>query len=274
MKVGIVGKGGTGKTTLSGLLCRAFAESGRRVVAVDTDSNPNLALSLGLSEEVANTAPVVPRALVVGSGSGQMTPEQVLADYGLATPYGVTLVHAMRVDQAGAGCTCSSHTTVRSLLGAALEDLTDVTLVDMEAGLEHLSRSGGTLAFADVLLMVMEPTVKSVLTASRTVPLARELGIPRVYGVGNKAQEGDEAFFAAAAERYGVPLAGVVPFDGALGAADRRGEAVPDSGSEAVRAAVAAIVKLLDSVEEEKAALLAERARVDQRIAELSDAAR
>jgi len=269
MKVGIVGKGGTGKTTLSGLICRAYAARGLRVLAVDTDSNPNLAMSLGLSEEIASATPVVPRALIVGGGSGQMSPKQVVADYGLPTPFGVTLLHAMRVDQAGAGCTCSSHSTVRSLLGAALEDEADITLVDMEAGLEHLSRSGGTLAYADVLLMVMEPTVKSILTAARTVPLAQELGIPRVYGVGNKARPGDADFYATVAAERGVPLAGVVPFHPSLGEADRRGEAVPEGAAPEVQAAVDGILELLDSPDEERDALLAERARIDKRIAEL-----
>ena len=54
---------------------------------------------------------------------------------------------------------------MRSILAAAIEEEADVTLVDMEAGLEHLSRSGGTLAYADVLLVVMEPSRKSILTA-------------------------------------------------------------------------------------------------------------
>ena len=85
---------------------------------------------------------------------------------------------------------------MRSILGAAIETEADVTLVDMEAGLEHLSRSGGTLAYADVLLVVMEPSRKSILTAGRTIILANELGLQRVYGVGNKARPGDEEFFA------------------------------------------------------------------------------
>ena len=84
---------------------------------------------------------------------------------------------------------------MRSLLGAAIEEEADVTLVDMEAGLEHLSRSGGTLAYADVLLMIMEPSRKSILTAGRTIALAHELGIPLVYGVGNKAHLPEDAEF-------------------------------------------------------------------------------
>ncbi len=271
MKLGIVGKGGVGKTTLSSLICQAYVAQGKRVLAVDTDSNPNLAMSLGLDEETADTAPVVPRALVVGGGDGAMSPQRLIADYGLKTPFGVTLLHAMRVDQAGAGCTCTSHVTVRSLLGAAIEEEADVTLVDMEAGLEHLSRSGGTLAYADVALMIMEPTVKSVVTAARTVPLARELGIPRVYGVGNKARlPGDAEFYVRAAAEHGVPLAGIVPFDLAVGEADRRGGPLAPGKGDAVRQAVDQILAFIDSPDEERVALLRERQRIEARIAELT----
>ena len=66
MKIGVVGKGGVGKTTVSALLARAFAERGLRVVAVDTDSNPNLGLSLGLSAAATEAVPVLPRSIVVG----------------------------------------------------------------------------------------------------------------------------------------------------------------------------------------------------------------
>jgi len=136
---------------------------------------------------------------------------------------------------------------VRSLLGAAIEDEADVTLVDMEAGLEHLSRSGGTLAYADVLLMIMEPSRKSILTAARTIALARELGIPRVYGVGNKARLPDDAeFFEEVAAEYGVPLAGIVPHDADVVEADRRGHVLLDGKGEPVKEAVRQVIAFVD----------------------------
>lgn len=270
MKLGVVGKGGTGKTTLSTLVALAYVGRGKRVVAVDTDSNPNLALSLGLEEAVADQAPLVPRSLVVGSGDGAMTPHQLLADYGLPTPAGVTLLHAMRVNQPGAGCSCAAHASVRTLLGAAIEDEADLALIDMEAGLEHLSRSGGTLAHADVLLIVMEPSRKSVLTAARTMALAEELGIPRLAGVGNKSSSPeDDAFFAEVCAEYGVPLAGIVPYDAEVASADRLGTRVhPPSG--AVRKAVEVLVNFVESPDAQRAALLAEKERIDRRLAELT----
>ncbi len=135
---------------------------------------------------------------------------------------------------------------MRSILGAAIDEQADVTLVDMEAGLEHLSRSGGTLAYADVLLVIMEPSRKSILTAGRTIVLADELGIPRVYGVGNKAEEGDAEFFAEVCAEYNVPLAGIVPANGDVVEADRRGELLALGEGQPVRDAVVSIVDFVD----------------------------
>lgn len=271
MKLGVVGKGGTGKTTVSTLIGLAYVARGKRVLAVDTDSNPNLALSLGLDVTVADSAPLVPRSLVMGQGGNGMTPARLLTDYGLTTPAGVTLLHAMRVDQAGAGCTCASHASVRSILAAAIEDEADLALVDMEAGLEHLSRSGGTLAHADVLLMIMEPTRKSVMTAARTMALAEELGIPRIAGVGNKARlPEDGEFFAGVCGEYCVPLAGIVTYEPAVVAADRAGTRVELPASGPLREAIEAIVDFVESPEAQRAALEAEKERIERRLAELA----
>jgi CO dehydrogenase maturation factor len=135
---------------------------------------------------------------------------------------------------------------VRSILGAAIDQEADVTLVDMEAGLEHLSRSGGTLAYADVLLVVMEPSRKSILTAGRTIVLAEELGLRRVYGVGNKARPEDDEFFRTVAAEYNVPLAGIVPEDDDVAEADRSGTILAEGRGERVREAVRRIVDFVD----------------------------
>ncbi|MBA3606321.1 MAG: AAA family ATPase [Acidimicrobiia bacterium] len=248
MKLGIVGKGGVGKTTISALIAEAFAARGKRVVAIDTDSNPNLGVSLGLGAADAEAVPVIPRSTVAGPGAG-LDGAELLATYGRATPAGVTLLSAMRVDQAGAGCTCGSHAAVRGMLRDVLDDEADVTIVDMEAGLEHLSRSGGTLAYADVLLMVMEPSRKSVLTAARTAALADELGIPSCLGVGNKARlPEDAAFFADACAENGVEVTAVIPLDAAIPAADRAGRGVVGLGNGAARAAVVQLVDRLEAM--------------------------
>src|SRR5256885_15195974 len=79
VKVGIVGKGGVGKTTGAALLAEAYGDMGRRVLAKDTDSNPNLGISLGLSVEEAEAVPVIPRSLVIGSAGGG-TPDGTISE--------------------------------------------------------------------------------------------------------------------------------------------------------------------------------------------------
>lgn len=245
LKLGVVGKGGVGKTTVSGLLAKAYADRGRTVVAIDTDSNPNLGLSLGLSLEQTEAVPVLPRAAIVGAGGGAAAAD-LLAEYGRPTPAGPTLLSAIKVAEAGAGCTCSGHATVRSLLADALDDV-DVALVDMEAGLEHLSRSGGTLAHADVLLVVCEPTRKSVLTASRTAALASELGIPEVLALGNKARTPEDvAFFRDALGAESIEIAGILPYDGKVASADRLGEVGLMPVAPDVQAALDEVLDALD----------------------------
>ncbi len=136
---------------------------------------------------------------------------------------------------------------MRSILGAAIEEEADVTLVDMEAGLEHLSRSGGTLAYADVLLVIMEPSRKSILTAGRTIVLAAELGIPRVYGVGNKANlPEDQEFFETVSAEYNVPLAGIIPEDPDVVEADRSGVPLPPGRGQPVRRAIEKIIAFVE----------------------------
>ena len=222
MKIGVVGKGGVGKTTVSALLARSLADRGRRVLAVDTDSNPNLGLSLGLDPVQTEALPTVPRSIIVGS-RGDLTVAELMADYAADTPSGVAVMSALRVTEAAAGCTCGGHATVRSLLGEALETETDDTIVDMEAGIEHLSRSGGTLAHADVLVLVMEASVKAVITARRTIALARELGIGAWIGVGNKITYDQQDLLARLCADHDVPLDVVIPASGEVIEADRMG---------------------------------------------------
>lgn len=108
-----------------------------------------------------------------------------------------------------------------------------VVVADREAGLEHLSWAGGTLRHADLLLVVAVPEVKSLLTASRTIALARQLGIPRVCLVGNRARDGDEPVLQAFARKHEAELLAVVPVDEAIIQADRDGACVLDTAPSA-----------------------------------------
>lgn len=113
MKIAVAGKGGSGKTTIAGTLARLLAQSGRRVLAIDADPNPNLAVSLGLTPEALAALTPVPHSFVHHSEDEHgkysvgmaVTPERIVADYGTQAPDGITLLLIGRVefDQAGAG---------------------------------------------------------------------------------------------------------------------------------------------------------------------------
>jgi len=123
-----------------------------------------------------------------------------------------------------------------------------VVVADMEAGLEHLSWAGGTLRYVDLLLVVVQPTAKVMMTADRTHKLAIELGIPHIAFVGNRAlHHADvERMEAFAAERS-CELLIAIPEDAAVPAADRASSCVLDTAPDSE--AVKAIGRLADRLE-------------------------
>ncbi|HEX3541032.1 MAG TPA: hypothetical protein VHT75_11395 [Acidimicrobiales bacterium] len=123
-----------------------------------------------------------------------------------------------------------------------------VVVADMEAGLEHLSWAGGTLRCVDLLLVVVEAQVKVLLTAERTIALARELGIATIALVGNRVRPGDRPLLEGFAAAQGCELLTVIPEDDAIMAADQLGvcplDLAPDS---AAVGAITALARILES---------------------------
>lgn len=99
MKIGVSGKGGTGKTTLAAILARTYARQGRRVLTIDADSNPNLSTSLGLDAAVAAGV----RSMPSRAFDHDATVQQLLAEHAVAGPDGVRMVLAARIERAGSG---------------------------------------------------------------------------------------------------------------------------------------------------------------------------
>jgi CO dehydrogenase maturation factor len=117
----------------------------------------------------------------------------------------------------------------------------EVTIVDMEASIEHLTR--GTVRNVDLLLVVTEPYFRSLETAGRIAPLARELGIPRVAAIANKLRTPrDEEAVRAYCAAHDLDVIAAVPFDEAVTEADAQGRALLDHAPEA--AAVRAVAGL------------------------------
>jgi CO dehydrogenase maturation factor len=103
----------------------------------------------------------------------------------------------------------------------------DVTILDTEASIEHMTR--GTVRTSDAVLLVTEPYFRSLETTGRLAPLARELGIPHVWAVGNKVRTvGDEAAIREYCGRHDVEVLAVVPFDAHVTEADNAGLSLLD----------------------------------------------
>ncbi len=107
MKLAIAGKGGVGKTSISGTLARLLARDGHRVLAVDNDMNPNLSLTLGIPAEQMTELPTFPPDVVRKTEDDgyelAMTLEEICAAYSLPAPDGITLLVAAQPKQASTG---------------------------------------------------------------------------------------------------------------------------------------------------------------------------
>ena len=106
MKIAIAGKGGSGKTSISGTMARTLARGGRSVLAIDGDSNPNLALTLGLPAEAMTEMPTLTRDMLKRTESGSeltQTLDEICATHSITTPDGVTLLVMANPQHAGTG---------------------------------------------------------------------------------------------------------------------------------------------------------------------------
>lgn len=247
MKIAISGKGGVGKTTLTALLAHVFAQAERPVIAIDADPAANLAWALGVPPELqAQLEPIAGMADLIEERTGarpgvpgaffRLNPRvDDLPERFSVVHRGVRLLQLGRVKHGGQGCFCAEHALLRALVSHLLLRRQEVVIMDMEAGVEHLGR--GTAQGVDAFLVVVEPGRRSLATAGTIVRLAADLGIQRVYLVGNKVRgEEDQALIAAEAPP-GAPVIGYLPTDPAVIEADIGGVAVFDAAPRLVEEA-------------------------------------
>lgn len=237
MKIAISGKGGVGKTTLAALLAQAYADAGRTVLAVDADPSPCLAGALGFPGELRQQLhPIAEMDELIyertgakpGTTGGFFTlnprvddiPERFSVSH-----RDVRLLEMGSVDLGGSGCICPESAMLKTLFTHLLFRKDDVLILDMYAGVEHLGRA--TVDFVDAMLVMVEPTRRSLGTAAQIKSLANDIGLNRLWLVGNKVRNEEEAAFLQA-ETPGIPVLGTLPADLAVQEADRLGIAVYD----------------------------------------------
>ena len=237
MKIAITGKGGVGKTTLTALLAQVYADAGRQVLAVDADPSPCLAGGLGFPDELrAKLHPVSEMDELIyertgarpGTVGGFFTINPRVDDIPerfSVIHRNVRLLEMGAVDLGGSGCICPESAMLKTLFTHLMFRKDEILLLDMYAGVEHLGRA--TVDFVDAMLVVVEPTRRSLGTAAQIKKLANDIGLNRLWLVGNKVRNTDEAEFLEK-ETPGLPVLGLLPADLGVQEADRLGIAVYD----------------------------------------------
>lgn len=237
MKLAISGKGGVGKTTLTALLAQAYADVGRQVLAVDADPSPCLAGALGFPDDKrAKLEPISEMADLIEERTGAR-PGTVggfftinprvndIPDRFSVEHRGVRLLEMGSVDIGGSGCICPESAMLKTLFTHLLFRKDDILILDMYAGVEHLGRA--TVDFVDAMIIVVEPTRRSLGTAAQIKKLASDIGLSRFWLVGNKIRNSDEEKFLNS-ETPGIPVLGMLPANLAVQEADRLGIPVYD----------------------------------------------
>jgi CO dehydrogenase maturation factor len=256
MKIAISGKGGVGKTLIAALLTKIFAEQGFSVLAIDGDPDANFASTLGYPNPETIIPIVDMKDLVeerTGAGGGKSTPyfkinprvDDIPEKYAVKSDKynNVKLMRMGRVKEGGAGCYCPENALLRALVAHLLLARNEVIILDLAAGIEHLSR--GTAKFVNKLLIVVEPGRRSVETAKEIVKLANDIGLTNIAAVGNKLRTASDKEYIIS-NLSGFEFLGFVPFDRAITDADQAGRSVLEA-SPSVIAEVSKIYQSLRS---------------------------
>jgi len=213
--IALAGKGGTGKTTVSGMLIKYLIRNGKKpVLAVDADSNANLNEVLGL--EVTDTLGNAREEMKKGIVPGGMTKDVFMSmklEQAISEAEGYDLVVMGQPE--GSGCYCAANT----LLTGFLEKLSGnypYIVMDNEAGMEHISRL--TTNNVDILLTVTDTSRRGLQAAIRIHQLAKELniGVEKSYLIINQCKEEPSQAVRDMIKDGGLELAGIIPEDDAV----------------------------------------------------------
>lgn len=254
MKIAVTGKGGVGKTTVSSTLCHVYASEGRKVLAVDADPDANLAAAFGISENATlGIKPIAEMSDLIEERTGakpgaaggmfRLNPrvDDIPEEFGYRLE-NITLLITGKSREAATGCYCPESVLLRRLLKHLVVERDEVVVLDMEAGIEHLTR--GTAESVDAFLVVVEPGKRSIQTARTVERMAGELGIKQVLVVANKVR-GDEDIEYIRGNIGNMILAGALRFDHSIMEADIKGKPPYETSPELVKA----VSTLRDTIE-------------------------
>jgi len=232
--VGVSGKGGTGKTAIAALLIREILRCKSHedicILAIDADADSNLPDALGISYD--KTAGDIRESLL--EEKHQDVTLDVRSEF--EGKIAEIIVEEDQYDllvmgrPEGPGCYCPVNHIIRMILDTLSKNY-DYTVIDCEAGLEHLSRR--TTRDVDVMLVVLDTTVKSMKTALRLRKIAEEIDadVKKLMNVANKIPEGAEEMIIEEAKKQDLEIEEIIPLDPLIPEYDFKGipiVALPD----------------------------------------------
>ncbi len=231
MKIAISGKGGTGKTIISACLAEVFLKKGKRVILIDADPDSNLKTTLNIKEEIT---PLIELKEIIAERTGakpgeraiifKMNPEVDDIPERFFYKNGNLLLGIMgTVRGGGLGCMCPENAFLKAVLRNLILKRDDVVILDMEAGIEHLGR--GTTEGIDFLLIITEPTEKSIETTERIEKLAKDIKIKRIFVIGNKIENEEEKKFILE-KLKNSEIIGFIPYFPKIKKAEKEGKIV------------------------------------------------
>jgi len=237
IKIAVTGKGGVGKSTLAGVLAHLANNDGKKVLAVDSDPDANLAFALGIpAAEREQIIPISKRSELIEERTGaklkqfgqifKLNPDvSDVADRFGYNFKGINLLVLGAIESGGSGCACPESAFLRNLLSNIIVQRDEFVIVDMEAGIEHLGRA--TAKSVDLMIVVVEPTSQSIATARSITKLAHEIGVANIAFVGNKVEsDADKSYLRDQLPEI-KPL-GYIPYSERIKESDRDGVSLID----------------------------------------------
>jgi CO dehydrogenase maturation factor len=234
MKIAITGKGGVGKTTLASTLSCIYSKY-HDVFVIDADSDMNLATSLGIRTKITPISQM--RELIkerTGAESGvsfgeifKMNPKISDLPDKLSYDYkgdGSLKVMAMgTIEKGGEGCICPASVLLKALMRNLIVKKEEIVILDMEAGIEHLGRR--TAESVDLMIIIVEPGLKSIETALRIKNLSNDIGIKKIVAILNKcSNKEEEKFVKNELSKIAISLIGAIPYDKYVISSDMEGK--------------------------------------------------
>lgn len=213
MKIAVTGKGGSGKTTIAFHLARIYAEKNFKAIAVDADSSLNLASYFGHEDQkpISSIKELVDKRARISDVLVNLNPDvhDLIDEYSASIAENLKLLLIGGVSRAGSGCLCPENSLLRALMQELVLERNEIVILDMEAGLEIMSR--GTLRGIDAILAVTEPNIGSISVTKKLLKFSKDLGIKNSYVIANKVDEEQLEYISKSFEVFhALPLSAEV----------------------------------------------------------------